>query len=327
MKDLHSLPKVRDSWSYLYVERCRIDQKDKSIAVHDQRGVVPVPCSSITLLMLGPGTTITHAAIRALAENGCLVCWTGEGGVRFYAQGLGETRSARNILRQAAAWSDPTTRLDVIDRMYRMRFQEDIPPGYSLQQLRGREGLRVRAAYAKASRETGITWRGRAYRPEEWRGSDPVNRALSAANSCLYGICHAAIVSAGYSPALGFIHSGRQLSFVYDIADLYKADVSIPAAFEAAAEGPGDLESRVRQRLRDTFYRERILSRIVPDIDRAIGIPEQEATPYEPAADEAKFVPSWLWDPDAGHVRGGANFAPGSAPPLDGPPEFDEERP
>ncbi|MCC7366302.1 MAG: type I-E CRISPR-associated endonuclease Cas1 [Dehalococcoidia bacterium] len=324
MKDLHTLPKVRDSWSYLYVERCRVDQKDKAIAIHDQRGVVPVPCASITLLMLGPGTTITHAAIRALAENGCLVCWTGEGGVRFYAQGLGETRSARNLLRQAAACSDPTTRLGVIDRMYRMRFQEEIPPGYSLQQLRGREGLRVRAAYSKASQETGVPWRGRAYRPEEWRGADPINRALSAANSCLYGVCHAAIVSAGYSPALGFIHSGKQLSFVYDIADLYKADVSIPAAFEAVAEGPGNLESRVRQRLRDIFYGERILSRIVPDIDRAIGVPEQEAMPYEGAVDEATLVPGWLWDPDGADVRAGVNYASGDGAPVEEPPEFDD---
>lgn len=100
MQDLHLLPKVRDSLSFLYIEHARIEQEAKAIAIHDARGRVPVPCASLSMLLLGPGTTITHAAIRALAENGCLVSWTGQEGVRFYAQGMGETRSARNLLRQ-----------------------------------------------------------------------------------------------------------------------------------------------------------------------------------------------------------------------------------
>ena len=191
MKDLHSLPKVRDSWSYLYVERCRIDQEAKAIAIHDQRGTVAVPCAAINLLMLGPGTTVTHAAMRMLAENGCMVEWTGEGGVRTYAHSTGETRSSRNLLRQAALASDPGSRLQVIDRMYRMRFSEEIPAGLSLQQLRGREGLRVRKAYADASAATGVAWQGRFYRRDDWRRADPINRALSVANSTLYGVCHA----------------------------------------------------------------------------------------------------------------------------------------
>src|SRR3972149_2376321 len=137
MKDLHILPKVRDSLSYLYVEHCCIDQEAKAIAVHDVEGKTPVPCASLCLLMLGPGTSITHAAIRALAENGCLVLWTGEEGVRLYDQGLGETRSARNLLRQAQLWSKAATRLAVVMRMYRMRFQETLDPELGLQQIRG----------------------------------------------------------------------------------------------------------------------------------------------------------------------------------------------
>ncbi|MGE5595252.1 MAG: type I-E CRISPR-associated endonuclease Cas1e, partial [Hyphomicrobiales bacterium] len=228
MKDLHSLPKVRDSLTYLYLERCRIEQEGKAVAVFDQRGMVAIPCASLNLLLLGPGTTITHAAIRALAENGCLVEWVGEGGVRLYAHSTGETRSARNLIRQATLASDPTERLTVIERMYRMRFPENVPSGLSLQQLRGREGLRVRQAYARASAETGVPWQGRFYDRRDWRRSNPINRALSTAASTLYGICHAAIVAAGYSPALGFIHTGKMLSFVYDIADLYKAELTIP---------------------------------------------------------------------------------------------------
>jgi CRISPR-associated protein Cas1 len=308
MKDLHLLPKVRDSWSYLYVEHCKIDQEAKAIAVHDANGKTPVPCASLTLLMLGPGTSVTHAAIRALADNGCLVAWTGEEGVRMYAQGLGETRSAHHLLRQAWLCSDPRRRLEVVMRMYRMRFSDGLEPGLTLQQIRGKEGIRVREAYARASRDTGIEWSGRSYQRSSWQSADPVNRALSAANSCLYGVCHAAIVSAGYSPALGFIHTGKMLSFVYDVADLYKVDITVPLAFRASAEGAIDLESRVRRACRDAFRRERLLERIVPDIDRILDVDAVESsTTADFDADEA--LPGGLWDPDVGHVPGGVNQA------------------
>jgi CRISP-associated protein Cas1 len=307
IKDLHILPRVRDSWSFLYVEHCRVDQEAKAIAVHDVSGRVPVPCATLTLLMLGPGTTITHAAVHTLAESGCLVAWTGEGGVRFYALGTGETRSADQILRQARLVSRRDTRLQVVLRMYRMRFKEALDESLTLQQIRGKEGVRVRQAYAKASEEAGVVWKGRSYRRDAWTAADPVNRALSAANSCLYGVCHAAIVAAGYSPALGFIHTGKALSFVYDVADLYKADLTIPLAFQEAAAGPAGIETRVRHACRDWFRRERLLDRIVPDLDHALDV----GAPVE--AGDADFdadaeLPADLWDPDGARVPGGVNF-------------------
>jgi CRISPR-associated protein Cas1 len=271
MKDLHILPRTRDSWSYLYVEHCKVDQDAKAITLHDAEGKVQVPCASLSLLMLGPGTSVTHAAVRVLAESGCSVLWSGEEGVRCYAQGLGETRGAQNLYRQARLWADPPSRLAVVRRMYQRRFPDLLDPALTLQQIRGKEGIRVRESYARASRETGVVWQGRSYKRSAWGEADPVNRALSAANSCLYGVCHAAIVSAGYSPALGFIHTGKMLSFVYDVADLYKADVSVPAAFRATAEGDTDLESRVRRGLRDHFREQRLLARIVGDIDGVLG--------------------------------------------------------
>src|SRR5579885_2741167 len=247
LKDLHLLPRVRDSWSYLYVEHCKVDQEAKAIALHDKNGVVPVPCATLTALMLGPGTSITHAAVRTLAENGCLVVWTGEEGVRLYAQGLGETRSARRFLWQASLCSDPRLRLRVVRRLYEMRFAEPVAPELTLQQLRGLEGVRVREAYARASRESGVPWSGRAFRRDRWGASDPINRALSAANSCLYGVCQAAILSGGYPPSLGFIHTVKMLRFVYDIADVYKADVTIPIAFQTAASATSGVETAVRK--------------------------------------------------------------------------------
>jgi CRISPR-associated protein Cas1 len=308
MKDLHTLPKVRDSWSYLYVEHCRIDQDAKAIAIHDAAGKTPVPCASLTLLMLGPGTRITHAAIRTLADNGCLVTWTGEGAVRFYALGMGETRSARNLLVQARRWADPAQRLAVVRRMYSIRFPEPLGENLTLQQIRGKEGIRVREAYARASRETGIPWRGRSYRRERWDSADPVNRALSAANSCLYGVCHAAIVSAGFSPALGFVHTGKMLSFVYDVADLYKTELTVPIAFRCVAEGETRLESRVRHACRDAFREQRILDRIVPDLVRVLSLAgEDEDAGFD--SDEA--LPGGLWDPEGGEAAGGVNWGEG----------------
>jgi len=306
LKDLKMLPKVRDSWSYVYVERCQVDQDAKAIAYRDVNGLTRIPVATLTLLMLGPGTTVTHAAIRTLAENGCSVLWVGEQAVRCYAQGIGETRSARRLLRQAQLWSDPQAHLAVVREMYQMRFPEPLDTSLTLQQIRGKEGVRVRETYARASREFGVAWSGREYRRSEWSFADPVNRALSAANSCLYGVCHAAILSAGYSPALGFVHIGKQLSFVYDIADLYKTEITIPAAFEAiAADEPG-LESRVRRACRDRFHQTRLLARVVDDIDHVLQSAQSTKTATE---EEDETLPSGLWDPELGVVPGGVDYS------------------
>jgi CRISP-associated protein Cas1 len=305
MRDLHILPKVRDSLSFLYIERARIEQDDKAIAILDETGRVPVPCASLAVLMLGPGTTITHAAIHTLADCGCSVVWAGEQGVRFYAQGMGETRSARNVLRQAQLCNDPTARLRVVERMYRIRFAEQISPSLSLQQIRGKEGIRVRETYARLSRETGAVWSGRSYNRGDWHAADPINRAVSAANSCLYGVCHAAIVSAGYSPSLGFLHTGKMLSFVYDIADLYKMELTVPITFRAVQASTDRLETRVRKASREAFQHGRLLQRVVTDIERVLfGSPESEVT--DPV-DSDLALPGSLRDP-GDSVSGGVNY-------------------
>jgi CRISPR-associated protein Cas1 len=293
-KDLHELPKFRDGLSYVYLDRCRIEQDGKSIACFDLDGVVKIPCAALALIMLGPGASITHEAVKTIVQNGCNLMWVGEDGVRFYAQGIGETRSSYRLIKQASLASDPIKRLDVVKKMYAMRF--DDPDGMSemsLEELRGMEGVRVRSSYARASKDFGVEWNGRNYMRASWGSADPVNRALSTANSCLYGISHAAIVTAGYSPGIGFIHSGKQLSFVYDIADLYKASTTIPAAFKATAEGVDDLEKRVRHHLRDQFRKEKLLARIVDDINTLMEIPKEEISEEMFIADEAAPAPLW----------------------------------
>ena len=299
MRNLQELPKLRDSLTYLYFEHGRLEQEHKAVAFIDKnKTITPIPAASLSVLMLGPGTTITHAAIKALADNGCMVLWTGEDATRMYAQGSGETRKAYHLLRQAELAGNENSRLQVVRRMYERRFTEPLDPDLTLQQIRGMEGARVRQAYATASEEFRVEWKGRKYDRQNWNKADPINRALSAANALLNGMCHAAIVSGGYSPALGFIHTGKQLSFVYDIADLYKAEITIPVAFWAVSLGVQQLHKRVRQGCREAFKHHRLLKRILPDIDHLLNIDAQR-TPSGPDVDVDPAAPTPWWDPTA----------------------------
>lgn len=311
IRDLKLLPRFADGLTFLYVEHARVEQDLNAIVLVDKDGRVPVPVSALAVLMLGPGTSMTHAAMVACADNGCSVLFCGESGVRLYAHGLGETRRSANIMEQARVWADSSLHLQVVTRMYRMRFAERLDDRLTLEQIRGMEGVRVRDAYAKQSLRTGVRWAGRRY-DGNWAAADPVNRALSTANACLYGLCHAAIVSTGFSPALGFVHTGKALAFVYDVADLYKVGLTVPLAFECATGPLAGLESRVRFACRDSFRTHRLLERVVPDIQTALGMrPEPahliDATELDPQSD--------LWDPE-GEVPGGRNYAP-EPPPED----------
>jgi len=301
-RNLKELPKFRDGLSYIYLEHGRIEQQDQAVAYYGPDGAVMIPAAALGVLLLGPGTAITHAAIRQLANNGCSVFWTGEEMMRFYASGMGETRSSANLMRQAQAWSNPEAHLEVVKRLYRMRFPELLSPDLTLEQIRGREGVRVRDTYARWSRETGVEWKGRNYNRGNWAEADPINRALSAGAACLYGLSHAAIVSAGYSAALGFIHTGKQLSFVYDVADVYKAETLIPTAFKVVAESDTGVERRVRYTLREQLREIRLLERIVSDLH---GLFDSLEVPDPYALDAS--APGELWDVD-GTVPGGVSY-------------------
>lgn len=266
MRTLHELPPFRDRWSYLYLEHGELDQQAAGLVFHNTVAFTPIPINQLSLLMLGPGTTVTHAAVRALSTNNCLLAWVGEDGVRMYAHSTGGTFSARRLIHQARLASDPALRLDVAKRMYSVRFPGEDLTGRTLEQIRGMEGSRVRTAYARLAAKHSVKWDGRNYDQGNWSAASPVNRALSAANACLYGICHAAIVSAGYSAGLGFIHTGKLLSFVYDIADLYKTEVTVPVAFRIAATEAEGIERKVRLECRQAFHDARLMERILPDI-------------------------------------------------------------
>ncbi len=266
MRNLQDLPKFEDRWSHLYLEHGRLDEKSGALLFHGADGSIEIPINQLGLLLLGPGTTTSHAAMRFLADNNTLVCWTGEQGVRMYAHSTGGSHSSKRLLRQAVLYANMETRIAVIRRMYNMRFPEKLADTVSLDTVRGMEGHRVRESYRKLAEEHGVIWRGRTYNPQNWDQADPLNRALSSAFSCLYGLCHAAILSAGYSPAIGFIHTGKMLSFVYDIADLYKMEIAVPAAFHICSECDVDVERKVRLACRDIFHKTKLMRRILPDI-------------------------------------------------------------
>ena len=255
--DLQALPQVKDRMTFLYLEHCTLGRQDGAITVTDEKGVVQIPAAGISVLLLGPGTRVTHRAMELMGDTGVGAVWVGEHGVRYYAHGRPLTTHSRMLSR-------------------------------------------VRNVYRKASKETGVPWSGRLYRPEDFASGDLVNQALSAGHACLYGLAHAVIVALGCAPGLGFVHVGHECSFVYDIADLYKAEVTIPIAFEVATQAPEDLPAVVRRRVRDAMVEHHILERMVHDI-RWLLLSDGEQR-EEPDA-------VYLWDNNLGTVSNGINYA------------------
>ena len=308
--DLQELPRISERMSFLYLERCLISRQDSAITVTDERGTVHVPSASLSVLMLGPGTNITHRAIELIGDTGASIVWVGERGVRYYAHGRPLTHSSRLLIAQAELVSNTRTRLAVARMMYQMRFPNEDVSRLTMQKLRGREGSRVRSVYRRMSKETGVPWHGREFDPDDYSTSDPINKALSAAHACLYGIAHSVIVALGCSPGLGFVHTGHERSFVYDIADLYKAVVTIPVSFRVAATNPDDIGSATRHAVRDAVSDGRILEQAVHDI-RGLLLRK----PDKWNGDEALFTDAGfdldllnLWDERLGNVASGVGY-------------------
>lgn len=298
--DLQALPQIRDRMTFLYLERCQINRQDSAITVIDEEGIVLIPAAAISVLLLGPGTTVTHRAMELIGDAGVCIIWVGEHGVRYYASGRPLTHKAGLLMRQAALASNQKQHLEVVRKMYQLRFPGEDISHLTLPQLRGREGARVRSAYRRAAEEWGIDWNGRVYDPENFAEGDAVNQALSAGHACLYGLAHAVIVAMGCSAGLGFVHIGHENSFVYDIADLYKAETTIPIAFEIAAQQPDDLPAMTRRRVRDTFVQQHILERMVRDIKWLLSDSEGNGPPEEDTV--------LLWNNQREALRNGVSY-------------------
>ena len=293
---------IKDRVSMIFVQYGRIDVKDGAFVVVDEvngeRLLIPV--GSVACLMLEPGTRVSHAAVKLASATGTLLIWVGEAGVRLYSAGQPGGARSDKLLYQAKLALDEELRLKVVRKMYEMRFGEPAPARRSVNQLRGIEGARVRKTYELMAKQYGVKWDGRRYDPKDWQAGDMVNQCLSAATSCLYGVTEAAVLAAGYAPAVGFIHTGKPLSFVYDVADIFKFETVVPVAFKIAAKKTRQPDREVRIACRDIFRSSKLLKQIIPAIEELLaagGIdpppPPDDALP--PAIPEPESIG------DAGH--------------------------
>jgi CRISPR-associated protein Cas1 len=302
---------IRERAAILFVEKGRLDVLDGAFVMVDEGGVrTHIPIGGLACLMLEPGTRVSHAAVVLAARAGTLLIWVGEAGVRLYAAGQPGGARADRLLLQARLALDEDARLRVVRKMYELRFEEEAPQRRSIEQLRGIEGARVRETYRLLAQRHGAEWNGRVYDPGAWSTADVVNRCLSAATAALYGITEAAVLAAGYAPAIGFLHTGKPQSFVYDIADILKFETVVPEAFRvaAAAQQGRPIEGRavtdpvaeVRRRCRDAFRRGNILARLVPLIEEVLSAGGLPIPPPAPEAMPVAFeAPDGLGD--AGH--------------------------
>lgn len=270
-----ALARISDRISFLYAERCVVNRDGNSLTITDQRGVAYAPATQVAALLLGPGTKITYAAMALLGDAGVTTLWVGERGVRYYAHGRPPAKSSRMTEIHAQVISNQRKRLDCARRMYALRFPGEDVSRLTMSQLRGREGARMKRIYAAEAERTGVYWNRRSYDPNDFDSSDPINQALTAGSAALYGIAHAVIAALGFIPALGVVHTGTDRSFVYDVADLYKAEISIPAAFDAVAAQQGNPSVEVRRRIRDKVVSHRLMPRMVRDLKALFDVPDE----------------------------------------------------
>ena len=266
---------IKERLSVLYIEYGQLDVLDGAFVVVDKNGVrTHIPVGGVVCLMLEPGTRVSHAACALAARAGTLLVWIGEAGVRLYSAGQPGGARADRLLYQAKLALDDELRLKVVRKMYALRFGEEPPQRRSVDQLRGIEGARVRETYKRIAAQCGVEWKARNYDTSEWDQGDLPNRCLSSATACLYGVTEAAVLAAGYAPAIGFIHTGKPLSFVYDVADVYKFETVVPLAFRIAARSPVNPEQQVRLACRDSFRETKLLERIIPGIEDMLAAGE-----------------------------------------------------
>ena len=287
---------MKDRVSMIFLQYGLIDVKDGAFVLINENGVrTHIPVGSVACIMLEPGTRVSHAAIKLSAEVGTLLVWVGEAGVRLYSSGQPGGARSNRLLYQAKLALDDHLRLKVVRKMYELRFKELAPEKRSIEQLRGIEGARVRKMYQLLAKKYGVKWKSRNYDPNNWDHSDIANRCVSSATACLYGITEAAVLAAGYAPAVGFIHWGKPLSFVYDIADIFKFDTVLPVAFKIAKRNPKIPEREVRLACRDIFREQKILAKIIPTINEilqagGIEMPDKPKESVPPAIPSAKGI-------------------------------------
>ncbi len=271
-----TLPQVKDKFPFIYLERGRLEIDDSSLKWLDAEGnVVRLPVATINTILLGPGTSLTHEAVKTAAAANCAICWVGEDSLLFYAAGFVPTANTRNFKKQIQLASGRNTSLQVARNMFQRRFPCDDLSGKSLKEMMGIEGSRVRQLYETKANEYGVGWKGRKFTPGKFQMGDMTNRILTSTNAALYGILCSSIHAMGYSPHIGFIHSGSPMPFVYDIADLYKEDLTIDLAFSLTRKMAGQYDKHiVSSAFRERVIEMDLLKRVGKDISELMGMAE-----------------------------------------------------
>ena len=207
-----------------------------------------------------------------MAAANCSVCWVGEDSLLFYAAGITPTADSRNLRRQMQLATDKKKSIEVARRMFARRLPPEELKGKSLKEMMGMEGYRMRQFYEEKAQEYGVGWKGRRYVPGKFEMGDITNQVLTSTNAALYSILCSAVHSMGYSPHIGFIHSGSPLPFIYDLADLYKEDLCVDLAFSLTLEMAGRYNrQKVSSAFRKRVIKMDILARIGPDLEEALG--------------------------------------------------------
>lgn len=241
-------------------------------------GDYAIPYQAVSMILLGPGTSITQDVLRLCARHGTLIAAVGEGGVKSYtAPPLGQGRS--DVARaHALRWADPKQRLDTARRLYAWRFGR-VFPHRTIEVLRGIEGGRVKEGYKLAAQRFGIEWRGRRYDRQNPSATDPPNQALNHAATFMEAAADVAVAAVGALPPLGFIHEDSSNAFTLDIADLHRLDDTVPLAFAAARafqDGETDnLERDVRRRAAKLFRQQKVIPRMIDRIKELLDVDDR----------------------------------------------------
>lgn len=265
-----SLPLVKDRYPFIYLERGRLEVDDSSVKwIDSDCNVVRIPVATISTILVGPGTSITHEAIKVLSSANTMLCWVGEDSLLYYATGISSTANTRNVRLQASFASNNRTRTEVARRMFMERFDDVDVSSCSISDLMGKEGRRVKQLYSDMAEKYKVGWQGRRYVPGAFELSDITNKVLTSANAALYALITSSVFAMGFSPYLGFVHTGSPLPFVYDIADLYKEHLCIDFAFSMTKDLAGFYDrNRVLEGFRKRVVSFDLLGRIKPDIDK-----------------------------------------------------------
>ena len=268
-----SLPRIKDKYPFIYLERGRLEIDDSSVKWIDSEGnVIRLPVATINTLLLGPGTSVTHEAVKTAAAGNCSICWVGEDSLLFYAAGHIPTANTRHFKKQMLLAASDEGSLMVARRMFAFRFPDADLEGKTLKEMMGMEGYRVRVTYEQKAEKYGVGWKGRRFTPGKFKFGDVTNQVLTATNAALYGILCSVIHGLGYSLRIGFIHAGSPLPFVYDLADLYKEHLCIDLAFSLTREMAG----RYNRNIVSKAFRERViemdlLAQVPQDITFVLG--------------------------------------------------------